>query len=62
MARGKAFNLSSGKKKSTRETGFSDSAWGKASRGYASRARELPKAVFDAIVEETWVHYGNLLD
>jgi hypothetical protein len=48
----RTFNLSTGRKKSTRETAFSESAWGKASRSYARCARDLPKAAFDAMVED----------
>ena len=57
VARGKTillprtFNCSTDKK-STRQTDFSDIAWGKASRGYARSARAFPKAKFDAIIED----------
>lgn len=44
-------NLSSGKE-SMRQTGFSDAAWGKATRGYATSIRSLTNAKFDAIVKE----------
>jgi hypothetical protein len=33
-----------------RHTGFSDSAWGKATRGYATSIRSLTNTKFDAIV------------
>jgi len=47
----KTFNLSTGKE-SMRQTGFSDVAWGKVTRGYAKSARGLKKVKFDAVVEE----------
>ena len=56
-ARGKTITLprtlnpSTGKE-SIRQTGFSDTAWGKATHSYAKSARALPKAKFDTIVEE----------
>ena len=43
-------NLSSGKE-SMRQTGFSDVAWGKATRGYATSARSLANVKFDAIIQ-----------
>lgn len=47
----KTINLSSGKE-STRQTGFSDTAWGKETRSYAKSARSLPTAKFDIIIKE----------
>ena len=47
----KTFNLSTGKE-SMRQTGFSNVAWGKATRGYAKSTRALTKVKFNAIVEE----------
>ena len=47
----KTFNLSTGKE-SMRQTGFSDVAWGKVTRGYAKSARRLKKVKFNAVVEE----------
>ena len=44
-------NPSSGKE-SMRHTGFSDAAWGKATRGYATSIRSLTNAKFDVIVKE----------
>ena len=43
-------NLSTGKD-SMRQMGFSDVAWGKTTRSYATRAKSLSNAKFDAIVE-----------
>jgi hypothetical protein len=51
----KTLNLSSGKD-STRPTGFSDMAWGKATRNYAKSARSLPKAKLDVIIKEAQEH------
>jgi len=42
-------NPSTGKE-SMRQTGFSDAAWGKATRGYATSIRSFPNTKFDAIV------------
>ena len=39
-------------KESTRQTGFSDIAWGKATRGYAKSARSLTDVKFNAIVQD----------
>src|ERR1700720_3412521 len=47
----RTLNLSTGKE-SMRQTGFSDTAWGKATRGYAKSARALSKAKFAVIIEE----------
>jgi hypothetical protein len=47
----KTFNLSTGKD-SMCQTGFSDVAWGKVTRGYAKSARGLKKVKFDTVVEE----------
>ena len=47
----RTLNLSTGKE-SMRQTGFSDVAWGKATRGYATSARSLANAKFDAIIRE----------
>ena len=44
-------NRSTGKE-STRQTGFSDIAWGKATRGYAKSARSLTDVKFNAIVQD----------
>ncbi|KAM6503850.1 hypothetical protein JOM56_000793 [Amanita muscaria] len=44
-------NLSSGKE-SMRQTGFSEVAWGKATRGYAKSAASLTKLKFDFIVQD----------
>jgi hypothetical protein len=44
-------NRSTGKE-STRLTGFSDVAWGKATRSYATSARSLANVKFDAIVKD----------
>jgi hypothetical protein len=38
-------------KESMRQTGFSDTAWGKATRGYAKSARTLANNKFEAIVK-----------
>ncbi|KAF8268670.1 hypothetical protein EI94DRAFT_1800187 [Lactarius quietus] len=38
------------------QTGFSDAAWGKASRSYAKSARALSIAKFGAIVDSAWVY------
>ena len=35
------------------QTGFSDVAWGKATRSYATSARSLAIVKFDAIVQDT---------
>ena len=35
-----------------RQTGFSDAAWGNATRGYATSARSLSKIKFDVIIQE----------
>ena len=45
----RTLNLSTGKE-SMRQTGFSDIAWGKATRGYATSIRSLTNIKFDAIV------------
>jgi hypothetical protein len=42
-------NLSTGKE-STRQTGFSDASWGKATCGYATSICSLTNVKFDAIV------------
>jgi hypothetical protein len=47
----RTLNLSTGKD-SMRQTGFSDTAWGKATRGYATSARSLAKTKFDGIIQE----------
>src|ERR1700734_2022018 len=47
----RTINLSSGKE-STRQTGFSDVAWGKATRSYAISARSLTNVKFDAIIQD----------
>ena len=47
----RTLNLSTGKE-SMRQTGFSDTAWGKATRGYATSARSLTNIKFDAIIQE----------
>jgi hypothetical protein len=44
-------NLSSSKE-SMRQTGFSDAAWGNASRSYTTSACSLAKVKFDVIVKE----------
>ena len=46
----RSFNQFSGKE-SRRQTGFSDSTWGKATRAYAKTARTLAKDKFDAIIQ-----------
>ena len=46
----RTFNLSTGKE-SMRQTGFSDVAWGKATRSYATSACSLTNSKFDAIVQ-----------
>ena len=43
-------NVSSGKE-SMRQTGFSDAAWGKATRGYATSIQSLTNVKVDAIVK-----------
>jgi hypothetical protein len=48
----RTINLSTGKE-SMRQTGFSDVAWGKATRGYATSARSLTNIKFDAIIQDT---------
>ena len=50
----RTLNLSTGKE-SMRQTCFSDTAWGKATRGYAKWARALSKAKFAVIIEEAHV-------
>ena len=45
----RTLNRSTGKE-STHQTGFSDTAWGKATRGYATSVRLLTNTKFDAIV------------
>jgi hypothetical protein len=48
----KTMNLATGKE-STRQTGFSDASWGKATRDYAkSAACSLSTAKFNAIIKE----------
>jgi hypothetical protein len=47
----KTMNLGTGKE-SMRQTGFSDVAWGKATRNYAKSACSLPAAKFDVIIKE----------
>lgn len=44
-------NLSTGKE-SMRQTGFSDIAWGKTTRSYATRAKSLANAKFDVIIQD----------
>ena len=44
-------NQSTGKE-STCQTGFSDVAWGKATRSYATSARSLAIVKFDAIIQD----------
>ena len=46
----RTLNLSTGKE-SMRQTGFSDVAWGKTTREYATSIRSLTNAKFDAIVK-----------
>ena len=36
-----------------RQTGFSDVAWGKVTRGYATSARSLANVKFEAIIQDT---------
>ncbi|KAH9166464.1 hypothetical protein EDB89DRAFT_1910690 [Lactarius sanguifluus] len=50
----KTLNYSTGKD-STRQTGFSDAIWGKATRNYTKSARSLTKAKFDVIIKEARV-------
>lgn len=50
----RTLNFSTGKE-FMQQTGFSDTAWGKASRAYAKSARALSKAKFAAIIEEARV-------
>jgi uncharacterized cupredoxin-like copper-binding protein len=50
----RTLNLSTGKE-STRQTGFSDASWGKATRGYATSISSLSKVKFEAIVKEAQV-------
>ena len=47
----RTFNYYSGKE-SMRQTGFSDTSWGKATRAYAVSARGLTNKKFDNIVQE----------
>jgi hypothetical protein len=47
----RTLNHSTGKE-SMRQTGFSDAAWGNATRGYATFARSLSKIKFDVIIQE----------
>ena len=47
----RTINLSSGKK-STRQTGFNDTAWGKETRGYTISARSLSAVKFDTIIQD----------
>jgi hypothetical protein len=47
----RTLNHSTGKE-SMRQTGFSDTAWGKATRGYAKSARSLANTKFEAIVKD----------
>ena len=47
----KTMNLGTGKE-SRRQTGFSDTAWGKPIRNYAKSARSLSVAKFDVIIKE----------
>ena len=46
----RTLNVSSGKE-SMRQTGFSDAAWGKATRSYATSIHSLTHVKFDAIVK-----------
>lgn len=61
VARGKTvplpriLNLSTGRE-STRQTGFSDAAWGNTTRSYAKSAHALPRAKFEAIVKAAQVY------
>ncbi|KAH9023765.1 hypothetical protein EDB85DRAFT_1894623 [Lactarius pseudohatsudake] len=50
----KTLNYATGKD-STRQTGFSDATWGKATRNYTKSARSLAKAKFDVIIKEAQV-------
>ncbi|KAH9027217.1 hypothetical protein EDB85DRAFT_1893035 [Lactarius pseudohatsudake] len=50
----KTLNYSTGKD-STRQMGFSDAIWGKATRNYTKSARSLTKAKFDVIIKEARV-------
>ena len=45
----RTLNLSTGKE-SMRQTGFSDAAWGKTTRDYATSVRSLTNVKYDAIV------------
>jgi hypothetical protein len=47
----RTLNHSTGKE-SMRQTGFSDTAWGKATRGYAKSARALVNTKFEVIVKD----------
>jgi hypothetical protein len=47
----RTLNLSTGKE-SIRQTGFSDTIWGKATHGYAKSARSLTNAKFEAIIKD----------
>ena len=47
----RTLNHSTGKE-SMRQTGFSDTAWGKATRGYAKSARVLANIKFETIVKD----------
>ena len=47
----RTFNHSTGKE-SMRQMGFSDTAWGKATCGYARSARALANIKFEAIVKD----------
>ena len=47
----RTINISTGKE-SMHQTGFSDVAWGKATRGYTVSARSLTNLKFDAIIQD----------
>jgi hypothetical protein len=47
----RTFNHTTGSKVSTQQTGFSEAAWGKATRGFAKSARSLSDAKIKAIVK-----------
>jgi hypothetical protein len=61
VARGKTvplprtLNFSTGRE-STRQTGFSDAAWGVTTRNYTKSAHALPRAKFEAIVKAAQVY------
>lgn len=55
VASPKTFNFITGKL-STRQTGFSDAAWGDASRSFAKSGRKLTVAKFNAIIKDAQAH------